>query len=155
MKSTKPVIGLSAAAVLAAAVAIIAPWEGTRYTPYQDVVGVWTVCEGITGDAVVQGKTYTRAECDSLLAREVTNTYTGLQICIGQPLALNQWAALISWAYNVGVHAACNSTLVRQLNAGYPPSQWCRQLLRWSYAGGRQVKGLVRRRQAEYAQCIE
>jgi GH24 family phage-related lysozyme (muramidase) len=41
-----------AAAALAAALAIagglVAHWEGTRYTAYQDITGVWTICEGHT-----------------------------------------------------------------------------------------------------------
>ena len=50
--------------------------------------------------------------------------------------------------------AACGSTLVRQINAGEPPEVWCRQLLRWDKAGGRTVRGLTLRRQAEYRVCI-
>jgi len=43
---------------------------------------------------------------------------------------------------------------VRQINAGAAPEVWCRQLLRWDYANGRKVRGLTRRRQAEYQMCI-
>ena len=50
--------------------------------------------------------------------------------------------------------ALLGSTLVRQINAGEPPEVWCRQLLRWDKAGGRTVRGLTLRRQAEYRVCI-
>jgi lysozyme len=43
---------------------------------------------------------------------------------------------------------------VRQINAGEPPEVWCRQLLRWDKAGGRTVRGLTLRRQAEYRVCL-
>ncbi|WP_235891551.1 glycoside hydrolase family protein [Thalassobius litoralis] len=61
-------------------------------------------------------------------------------------------AALLSWTYNVGVGAACRSTLVRRLNA----AEWgavCPELSRWTRAGGRVVRGLVNRRAAERADC--
>lgn len=41
--------------------------EGRRYYPYQDVVGVWTVCDGHTGNDIRRGHRYTDKECDVLL----------------------------------------------------------------------------------------
>ena len=55
----------------------------------------------------------------------------------------------------MGVTAACGSSLIRKLNAGQPPAVWCGELLRWTYSGGRQLKGLVNRRQGEYALCVK
>jgi len=55
----------------------------------------------------------------------------------------------------VGVTAACNSSLIRKLNQGQPPAVWCGELLRWTYSGGRQLKGLINRRQGEYALCVK
>jgi lysozyme len=74
----------------------------------------------------------------------------GVAKCIHQPLKQNEWVAIGSWTYNVGVGAACNSTLVRKINAGVP---WCAELLKWDRAGGRKVRGLTRRRQAEFEVC--
>lgn len=45
--------------------------EGVRYDPYQDVVGVWTVCYGHTGKDIMLGKTYTEAECRALLNKDL------------------------------------------------------------------------------------
>ena len=44
--------------------------EGVRYDPYQDVVGVWTVCYGHTGKDILLGKKYTEAECRALLGND-------------------------------------------------------------------------------------
>lgn len=45
--------------------------EGVRYDPYQDVVGVWTVCYGHTGKDIMLGKKYTEAECRALLSKDL------------------------------------------------------------------------------------
>lgn len=156
MKS-KVVLPAVAAAALAGLVAFVQPWESgnKKYlTPYQDVVGVWTVCDGVTGPAARPDKTYTVEQCDALSTDEIARHLRGVAVCIHQPLRENEWIAVGSWAYNVGVQAACQSTLVKLINAARPPADWCRQLLRWNRAGGREVRGLTIRRQAEYQVCI-
>lgn len=144
----------AAGAITAAMVAFVAHWEGTEYTPYRDIVGVLTVCEGITGPHVIPGKTYTRKECDALLSGELEKHGAGLMACVTRPLTEPQRVALFSFTYNVGVGAACGSTLVRRLNAGEPASAWCPELMRWNRAGGREVAGLTNRRKAELALCL-
>lgn len=154
MTEQKKPVGAAAAlvaGVLIAAAALIAPWEGRELAPYQDIVGKWTVCYGSTN---AEMRTYTVAECDAMLRSEVGQYLEGVSKCIAAPVTTDQLAAITSWTYNVGVGAACASTLVRQLNAGEPAAVWCKQLLRWDYAGGRQVRGLTNRRKAEYEVCI-
>ena len=143
-----------ALAACAAVAAFVAPWEGNELRPYQDIVGVWTVCAGVTGPAAKPGRTYTDAECNRLNTDAVAVHLRGVSVCIHRPLTENEWVAVGSWVYNVGVPTACRSTLVRMINAGAAPEVWCRQLLRWDYAGGKRVRGLTRRRQAEYQMCI-
>jgi len=135
-------------------VSFVTLWEGTKYVPYRDIVGVWTVCEGITGRHVVPGKTYTRAECDALTSGEIERHGRGLLACITAPITQPQYEALASWTYNIGIGGACGSTLVRRLNAGEPAQQWCQELMRWNRAGGRAVQGLTNRRTAELALCL-
>jgi lysozyme len=65
----------------------------------------------------------------------------------------NQLAASVSLAYNIGTTAFCRSTVARRFNAG----QWkagCDAFLMWDRAGGRKVRGLTRRREAERAICL-
>lgn len=144
-----PVIGTAAAAVLALAALVVAPWEGRELQPYRDIVGVWTVCYGHTG--TVQQRTYTPAECDSMLRSDLGVAYGFVQRCI--PGAnVNQAAALTSAAFNIGPKVVCGSTLQRKAIAG----DWrgaCAQLDRWVLAGGRKVRGLIRRRAAERELC--
>lgn len=152
--SVPRIVGLTAAGVLAIAAGLVKPWEGRELVPYRDIVGVWTVCEGITGKAVVPGRHYTNAECDKLLDTELGRHYAGVAKCITYPIRDHEMAAVVSWTFNVGVGAACGSTLVRKINAGAPPAEFCRELFKWVYAGGRKVRGLERRRAAEFKLCM-
>lgn len=147
-------VAVGAASVIALSAALIKPWEGRRLVPYQDIVGVWTVCEGITGGAVVPGRRYTHAECDRLLETEIGRHYSGVAKCIARPLQAHEMAAVVSWTYNVGVGAACGSRLVRKINAGAPAMEWCPELLRWNRAGGKEVRGLTNRRRDELRVCL-
>lgn len=140
------------AAILLAAAAIVKPWEGLRTAPYRDIVGVTTVCYGSTKD--VEARRYTVAECEALLKSDLAEHWAGVSKCIARPLAEHQAAAVLSWTFNVGVDAACRSTLVRKINAGLPASQWCGELLKWDYADGKRVRGLTNRRVAEYRACV-
>lgn len=142
------------AAVILAAAAFIKPWEGTVPKAYFDVVGVLTICTGHTGSDVYEGQRVTQARCDALLASDIGKTYTGIAGCVHRAVKPNEAVALLSISFNVGVSAICRSTLVRMVNEGQPPALWCKQILRWNRAGGREIKGLTRRREAEYKVCI-
>lgn len=149
MSKAKVAVVAGAVAAAAAVAGFVKPWEGESLTPYKDIVGVWTVCAGVTRN--VEQRRYTQAECDGLLKDEVAIHLRGVAKCIHRELPEHQWVAIGSWTYNVGVGAACGSTLVRKINAGEP---WCAELLRWDRAGGKRVRGLTRRRQAEYEVCV-
>jgi lysozyme len=149
------IIGGSVAAVLLAAAWFVRPLEGEVDHVYFDVVNVATWCVGHTGpDHPVPGKKYTKAECDSLLASDLGKTYTGIAGCVHRAVTPNQAVAMLSLGFNIGVRAFCKSTLTLQVNQGQPASVWCRQILRWDRAGGRQIKGLTRRREAEFNVCM-
>ncbi|KAF1692665.1 lysozyme [Pseudoxanthomonas koreensis] len=141
------------AAIVALAATIVRPWEGYEPTPYLDIVGVRTVCYGQTGSHI-ENRTYSKAECEAMLQSELGKYLSELDACIHKPLRRHEWAALLSLAYNAGVPAICGSTLVRKVNAGAGPAEFCPELRKWVYAGGRKVKGLERRREAEYRVCM-
>lgn len=61
----------------------------------------------------------------------------------------NQFDALVSFAYNVGINALKNSTLLRLVNKMPDDPQIRTQFMRWNKGGGRVLKGLTRRREAE------
>lgn len=126
--------------------------EGRRYYAYQDVVGVWTVCDGHTGTDIRHGHRYTDRECDSLLKADLQKVASAIDPLIKVRIPDPTRAALYSFTYNVGSGAFASSTLLKKLNAGDVPGA-CKELQRWTYAGGKQWKGLITRREIEREVC--
>lgn len=143
--------GVAGAATIAAIVAFIGPWEGRRYTAYQDIVGVWTICEGHT-KGVKAGDVANDAQCDAMTAQDVAEHNAGIRACITRPMPQNVEIAFTSLAFNAGVGAFCGSTALRRYNAG-DDSGACDALNMWNRAGNKVVRGLVNRRAAESALC--
>ena len=139
-------------ALTALATGTVSYFEGRELRAYQDIVGVWTICDGET-KGVGPGQVATPDECDSMLARNLRQYEAGLDKCLTGHVPGEAKVALLSWTYNVGVGAACSSTLVKLANAGDLVGA-CDQLLRWNRAGGREVRGLTNRRKAEREMCI-
>ncbi|ECG5801882.1 lysozyme [Salmonella enterica subsp. enterica serovar Muenchen] len=153
----KSLIAGGAGAIAIAAALITGPngndgLEGVRYQPYQDVVGVWTVCYGHTGKDIILGKTYTKAECQALLNKDLALVAARIEPLIKVSIPESERAAFYSFAYNVGTGAFAKSTLLKKLNAGDQAGA-CNELKRWTYAGGKQWKGLVTRREIEREVC--
>ena len=147
------IIGGTVAATLLLAASFIKPWEGTIPEAYYDIVGVLTICTGHTGPDVYEGQVVTQARCDALLVSDIGKVYTQIARCAKREVTPNQAVSLLSLGFNIGGGAMCKSTLMRLLNAGEPADVWCKQLLRWDKAGGRTIKGLTRRREAEFKVC--
>lgn len=128
--------------------------EGTKYVPYDDVVGVITVCQGHTGKDVIRGKKYTPEECKAFLEKDLKAHREAVYKCVNVPLTPYQFDAYTLFAYNVGTNAFCNSkTVLAPLNRGeYKVS--CDGLLKWVYADGKYVQGLYNRRAYERKMCL-
>lgn len=145
------------AAWLTPARTIVREFEGCRLQAYKCPAGVWTVGWGqttINGRPVQQGDTITQQQADAFLDAELQGT--GEQLLKLLPMAAtwraNEIAALISWAFNVGLGAVVSSTLRKRLQAGEPPSVVIQQELpKWCHAGEAVLPGLERRRAAEVA----
>ena len=138
------VAALGAAAALALAAPLIMRWEGAKYTPYQDVVGVWTVCYGHT-KSVTPGKKYTIAECRALLDADMAEAQAHVRRCIRHPMLTQVEAALVDLVFNVGPRGVCGSGIQRMADANNWPAA-CKELDKWKFAGGRVYQGLVNRR---------
>lgn len=153
MKTRTKVAGGLSAAALALLITFVGMWEGLELQAYRDIVGVWTICYGETR-GVQPGDVATKAECDTALAQGLQEYNAGLDRCLVVEVPDKVRAAFVSWVWNVGVGAACGSTLVRLANARDFRGA-CDQLLRWNKAGGREVRGLTNRRKAERELCYE
>lgn len=143
------------AAVMALAVPMVEKWEGFRADAYRDVVGVWTIGYGETQN-VRPGDTVTKQEAAEQLRERLINDYYMPVVACAPELAdapASVQAAVASWTYNIGVGAACKSTLARHIRAG----EWraaCEQLPRWNRAGGQVWRGLTNRRADERGLCL-
>ena len=151
MSSKSAIILKIGAAAAALAVSTVALYEGTVLRSYRDPIGIITACTGHTGPELKMGQTFTREQCDDMLAKDLLEHAAALE-CIKTPMADGQKAAFLSFAFNVGNGAFCGSTLARKANAGDMRGA-CAELSRWTLAGGRELPGLVKRRAAERALC--
>ncbi|QTC00248.1 lysozyme [Alcaligenes sp. SORT26] len=138
--------------VVAAAIALVAAWEGRSLVAYVDPVGIPTICEGYT-QGVKLGDVVTPERCDALTEQEVRRALAVVDRSVTYPLPDEVRVALSSFVYNVGAGAYANSTLLRKLR-GRDIDGACRELDRWVYAGGRKLRGLERRRQVERQLCL-
>jgi len=134
------------------AAAIIMKWEGKRFEPYRDPVGILTVCYGHTGADVIAGKRYTQAECDALLHADMAIARAHVRRCLPLDTPPHVEDALTSATFNIGPRVVCGSTLQRKALAGDWPGA-CAELSRWNRAGGRVLRGLTLRRIDERAMC--
>ena len=78
----------------------------------------------------------------------------GISAALRVGVTQSQFDALVCWAFNVGVSAAQQSTLMHRLNAGTMQGA-ADQFLRWNRAGGQVLRGLTLRREAERALFLE
>ena len=120
--------------------------EGCVLHIYKDAANLDTI--GI-GHLIRKGEDFsqgiTQEEADELLRKDLLHTATSIMRLIAVPLSDNQYAALLSFTFNVGTGALQRSTLRSKLNreeyisAGEEFGKWC-------WAGGRKLKALYNRR---------
>lgn len=141
-----------AGGVIAAAISLVATFEGRSLVAYLDPVSIPTICEGYT-HGVKMGDVATPEQCDALTKQEVLKALAVVDKSVAKPLPDGSRVALASFVYNVGPGAYQGSTLLRMLRAGDLRGA-CNQLSRWVYAGGKKLRGLERRREAERQICL-
>lgn len=138
---------------VAQALTIIKKWEGCKLTAYPDPAtsgAPWTIGYGQTGPHVEPGLVWTQAQADEALLHEVLERGRAVDRMAKDPLEPHEKAALVSFAFNVGITALMKSTLLRLVNAGHR-SAAADQFARWNKAAGRVMAGLTNRRADERA----
>ena len=122
-----------------------------KFTAYPDPGssnGVpWTIGWGSTGPGIGPGTVWTQAQCDARFAHDIERYAADVRKAIGNAsTAQHQFDALVSFHYNTG--AIARATLTRMHKAGDYAAA-ANEFARWNRAGGRVLKGLVRRRREE------
>jgi lysozyme len=124
--------------------------EGCRLTAYLDSGGVVTVGYGHTGPDVHMGMTITQDQADQYLAADLATAAQRLENAVGEAcvteLTVNQYAAMISFTYNVGIDPKWR---ICQLLKAQSFDQIPAELMRFVNAGGKKLQGLVNRRADE------
>lgn len=135
------------------AIRLMHEFEGCRLTAYPDPGSrdgtPWTIGWGSTGPGIGKDVTWTQAQADERFARDVATFSAKVRDVLGSsPVTQNQFDALVSFAYNVGVGALRDSTLLKMHKAAdYRGAQ--AQFARWNKNDGKVMAGLTRRREAE------
>ena len=134
-------------------IALIQKFEGLKTKPYRDCIGLWTVGIGtLIGDGKSLpdswNRTFTVEECHALLRKELIGIERGIAHYISVSLNQNQFDALCSFVYNLGLGTLQRSTLRQKLNR--KDIQGCLESwAKYNKAGGKVFKGLDLRRKAE------
>lgn len=127
--------------------ALIKEYEGLRLEAYKDTADppVWSIGYGHTR-GVKEGDTCSHMQAEDWLEADLLIAEAEVQRCVKVPLSDNQYAALVSFAFNErDFH---KSTLLKKLNANdYEAVP--NELKRWIWSGGYVTAGLVKRRAAE------
>lgn len=109
----------------------------------------WTIGWGATGPGIGPGTVWTEVQADARLEADLVRYAAEVSAAIGAaPTTRAQFDALVSFHYNTG--AIRRATLTRKHIAGDFVGA-AAEFARWNRAGGRVLKGLVRRRAAEAA----
>ena len=132
-----------------------AKFEGFRSAPYADTNGVWTIGYGSiringVGPARVAMATpaITEPQARTWLAAELKTCAQAVLDTTTVPLTQGQQIAIVDFVYNLGIGNFTSSTLLRKLNAGDYAGA-AAEFDKWDHAGGKELAGLLRRRQAE------
>lgn len=124
------------------------PKSRRKINPGDVVRGTLTIGYGHTGSDVRPGMVIDMARAEQLFDRDIAEASSAVERLVKVPLNDNQFGALVSFTYNVGVGNFKGSTLLKKLNAGNyeaVPSE----LMKWTKSKGQQMKGLVNRRASE------
>jgi lysozyme len=126
---------------------LIKRFEGCRLKAYYCPAGVLTCGWGSTGKDIVPNTVWTQEYADKRLMHDAINFLKATQkLC--PDLEGARLGAIADFAYNLGVGRLKSSTLRKKLNEGDFVSA-SKELKKWVNGGGKKLKGLVVRRDAE------
>lgn len=127
---------------------LIKQFEGCELKVYLDAIGLPTIGYG---HLIKKGEIFnviTLKQAEDLLKSDLKMFEDGVSDLVKVKLSQNQFDALVSFAFNVGLGNLEKSTLLKLLNAGDYAGAG-NQLPRWNKAGGKILNGLTKRRNAE------
>jgi lysozyme len=130
---------------------VIKHFEGYSPIIYKDAAGYDTIGFGHLikpGEKIEEPLLGDAAE--RLLQQDIAPNAAAVNQYVGVPLFQGQFDGVLSWTYNLGEGALKSSTMLKKINAARH-DEVPGQMKRWNRAGGKVLKGLERRREAEAA----
>lgn len=128
-------------------------FEGYSNTAYRDSAGVWTCGWGHTS-GVTDTTTCVKSEAERWLREDLAPVEAYVNT-IEQVKTQGQYDALVDFGYNLGIGKLKSSTLLKKIKAGASTEEIQAEFRRWVYAGGKVLKGLVKRREWEAQRWAE
>lgn len=133
---------------------LIKRFEGVRSRPYRCSAKLWTVGVGhLIGDGKSLpdswNRTFTEEEINALLIRDLNRFERGIRMYIKVPLRQCEYDSLCSFAFNLGLGTLQRSTLRQNINRNDKEGA-AKEILKYCRAGGKIIRGLQIRREAEY-----
>lgn len=133
--------------------ALIKRYEGLQLKAYQCHASKWTIGYGHTHN-IKMGDVITQEQAEAFLREDIAPVTALLNTQIKVPLTQNQYDAICSLVFNIGMTAFTTSTLLKKLN-GEDYLGAASEFMKWSKAtvNGKKIPlpGLIKRRQAEEA----
>jgi lysozyme len=126
---------------------LIKSFEQLRLNSYLCPAGVWTIGYGHT-DGVNQGMLITEKTADAFLKQDIRNAEHSINQMDAE-LTQEQFDALVSFVFNVGVRAFNVSTLRKKILKYPNDPSIADEFRRWVYAGDKKLPGLIKRREQE------
>jgi lysozyme len=133
---------------------LIKKHEGLSVFPYLCPAKVPTIGYGATyyldGTPVsMKDEAISEPEAEDLLEKMVARYAEGVNRYVQSSINQNQFDAIVSFAYNLGLGALKSSTLLRRINNNPCDPDIAYQFSRWNKAGGEVLRGLTKRRKEE------
>lgn len=132
----------------AAGLKLIKEFEGLSLDAYRCPAGKWTIGYGHTGSDVHEGMTITEKEAEALLKHDLEHFEHGVDVLTGPETTDNQYSAMVSLAYNIGLGAFARSSVLTFHRKKFHDSAAMSFEL-WNKSKGKVLPGLTRRREAE------
>jgi lysozyme len=127
---------------------LIKSFEELKLVSYKDQRGRWTIGWGHTGPEIVGSMSCTESQAEYWFQRDTRAAVEGVEKSLQVNCNQNQFDALVSFTYNVGVGAEEHSTMLKLVNARDFAAA-AAEFPKWDRVEGIENAGLKRRRLAE------
>jgi lysozyme len=128
-------------------------FEGCKLKAYQCSAGKWTIGYGNTfyedGSPVIAGHAITKEKAESLFSLIADDFAKKVDPVVTDKVNENQFAALVSFAYNCGIGNLKSSTLLKKVNVDPADVTIRNEFMKWNKAKNKVLNGLTKRREAE------